>query len=118
MGSVTGSWKPTAALLDWGFANADRVTPVGRLVDPGEASSPSPAPTLPTLPTDGATGTGTTGPGTAGALGATGTPAPVATAETTSADRTSSLVVLAGAGVVITTAVGVLALVLRRRSRA
>ena len=24
MGSVTGSWKPTAALLDWGFANADR----------------------------------------------------------------------------------------------
>ncbi len=118
MGSVTGSWKPTAALLDWGFANADRVTPVGRLVDPGEASSPSPAPTLPTLPTDGATGTGTTGPGTAGARGATGTPAPVATAETTSADRTSSLVVLAGAGVVITTAVGVLALVLRRRSRA
>ncbi|WP_330476619.1 D-alanyl-D-alanine carboxypeptidase family protein [Terrabacter sp. C0L_2] len=118
MGSVTGSWKPTAALLDWGFANADRVTPVGRLVEPGEASSPSPAPTLPTLPTDGATGTGTTGPGTAGALGATGTPAPVATAETTSADRTSSLVVLAGAGVVITTAVGVLALVLRRRSRA
>ena len=28
MGSITGSWKPTAALLDWGFANADHVTPV------------------------------------------------------------------------------------------
>ena len=24
MGSITGSWKATAALLDWGFANADR----------------------------------------------------------------------------------------------
>ncbi|MGW5242066.1 D-alanyl-D-alanine carboxypeptidase family protein [Monashia sp. NPDC004114] len=41
MGSVTGSWKPTAALLDWGFANAGRVTPVGRLVSPGEATPPS-----------------------------------------------------------------------------
>lgn len=37
MGSTTGSWKPTAALLDWGFANAARVNPVGRLVDPGAA---------------------------------------------------------------------------------
>ena len=44
MGSTTGSWKPTAALLDWGFANADRVTPVGRLVEPGEAAAPVAAP--------------------------------------------------------------------------
>jgi D-alanyl-D-alanine carboxypeptidase (penicillin-binding protein 5/6) len=117
MGSVTGSWKPTAALLDWGFANADRVTPVGRLVEPGEASSPSPAPTLPTLPTDGATGTGlgTSGPGTAGESDATGTPAPLAAAGTTSADRTSSLVAISAAGLVLT--VGALALAKRRRSR-
>ena len=43
MGSITGSWKPTAALLDWGFANADTVTPVGTLVAPGEADPPTPA---------------------------------------------------------------------------
>lgn len=42
MGSTSGSWKPTAALLDWGFANADHVTPVGRLVEPGDAAPPRP----------------------------------------------------------------------------
>ncbi len=42
MGSTSGSWKPTAALLDWGFANADSVKAVGRLVDPGEATHPIP----------------------------------------------------------------------------
>ena len=50
MGSITGSWKPTAALLDWGFANADRVTPVGTLVEPGEAGPPTPQPSLTSLP--------------------------------------------------------------------
>jgi D-alanyl-D-alanine carboxypeptidase (penicillin-binding protein 5/6) len=49
MGSTTGSWKPSAALLDWGFANADRVSAVGHLVEPGEAGPPVPAPT-PTAP--------------------------------------------------------------------
>ncbi|MEU3572299.1 hypothetical protein AB0E96_28320, partial [Kitasatospora sp. NPDC036755] len=39
----------TAALLDWGFAAAGKVQPVGRLVDE--------------LPPAGATGPGTTGPG-------------------------------------------------------
>lgn len=32
------SWRPTAALLDWAFAYGDRARPVGRLVDPGEAT--------------------------------------------------------------------------------
>jgi D-alanyl-D-alanine carboxypeptidase (penicillin-binding protein 5/6) len=41
LGSVKGSWKDTAALLDWGFAHAAEVTPVGRLVDPGESSPPT-----------------------------------------------------------------------------
>jgi D-alanyl-D-alanine carboxypeptidase (penicillin-binding protein 5/6) len=40
LGSTSGSWEPTAALLDWGFAHADGVTPVGRLVEPGEAQPP------------------------------------------------------------------------------
>lgn len=44
MGSTTGSWKPTAALLDWGFRNAGRVAPIGRLVTAGEATPPTVAP--------------------------------------------------------------------------
>ncbi len=40
LGSTSGSWEPTAALLDWGFEHADEVTPVGRLVEPGEADPP------------------------------------------------------------------------------
>jgi D-alanyl-D-alanine carboxypeptidase (penicillin-binding protein 5/6) len=122
MGSVTGSWKPTAALLDWGFANADRVTPVGRLVEPGEATAPVAAPVLPELPTGGATGdgTGTAGTQTPGATtssSGTGTPAPLAApaTEATAYDRTMSLVVLASAGVVVTTGVVLLAFARRRR---
>jgi D-alanyl-D-alanine carboxypeptidase (penicillin-binding protein 5/6) len=115
MGSVTGSWKPTAALLDWGFANADRVTPVGRLVEPGEAAAPTPAATVPALPTDGASPTG--------GAATSGTPAPVAGPVTTRTretayDRTLSLVVVSGAGLVVTTAAVLLAVVLRRRRAA
>lgn len=40
------SWRPTAALLDWAFAYGDKVQPIGRLVDPGEATS-TPVPTAP-----------------------------------------------------------------------
>lgn len=47
MGSTTGDWEDTAALLDWGFANAAAVVPVGRLVEPGEAGPPRAAPTAP-----------------------------------------------------------------------
>ncbi|MDQ1537173.1 MAG: hypothetical protein QOE58_1566 [Actinomycetota bacterium] len=39
MGSPQGSWRPSAALLDWAFAHGSKVTPIGRLVDPGEATS-------------------------------------------------------------------------------
>ncbi|MFJ3791846.1 D-alanyl-D-alanine carboxypeptidase family protein [Kitasatospora sp. NPDC090091] len=35
-------YDETAALLDWGFAAADKVTPVGRLVDEAPAAEPSP----------------------------------------------------------------------------
>ncbi|WP_404384407.1 hypothetical protein LL946_02385 [Knoellia locipacati] len=34
------SWRPAASLLDWAFAHGDKVTPVGRLVDPGEVPEP------------------------------------------------------------------------------
>ena len=122
MGSITGSWRPTAALLDWGFANAGRVTPVGRLVEPGEAVPPAAAPELPELPTGAATGTGV-GPGALpGTSAGTGTPGPVAVAapasEATASDRTRSLVALAAAGVVVTVAVALLGLARRRRRAA
>ncbi|AUY51400.1 D-alanyl-D-alanine carboxypeptidase [Streptomyces sp. CB01881] len=38
-------YDETAALLDWGFAAADKVTPVGRLVDEAPAGGAEPAPT-------------------------------------------------------------------------
>ncbi len=73
MGSVTGSWEPTAALLDWGFANAERVTPVGTLVAPGEAGPPTPMPSVTSSPD-----TSTGGGGVPQPPAATGTPVPVA----------------------------------------
>jgi D-alanyl-D-alanine carboxypeptidase (penicillin-binding protein 5/6) len=38
MASPNGSWRPTAALLNWAFANGASVTPIGQLVDPGAAA--------------------------------------------------------------------------------
>ena len=39
-GVVVPSWQPTAALLDWAFANADQLSPVGWLVPPGAPQPP------------------------------------------------------------------------------
>lgn len=39
-GGVVPSWQPTAALLDWAFAHADALTPVGTLVAPGAPRPP------------------------------------------------------------------------------
>lgn len=86
MGSVTGAWQPTGALLDWGFANAARVVPVGRLVDPGDAAPPRAAPPAgaPTSLTAAATPrrpgspSSTTGAVGAGAQPAARPPTPVA----------------------------------------
>ena len=112
MGSVTGSWKPTAALLDWGFAYADQVTPVGRLVEPGEAPAPSAVP-LPQLPTPGSVPT--TAPREQAAGAPTGTPAAAAGSEST-AYRRSVLLVPAASGAAVTAAVVAFA-VRRRRPR-
>ena len=40
MGSANGSWRPTAALLDWAFAHGTQVTPIGELVEPGSVKRP------------------------------------------------------------------------------
>ena len=120
MGSITGSWKPTAALLDWGFANADRVTPVGMLVAPGEAGPPTPQPSLTSLPAAPATTTSPP-PATEAArtpvAAATGTPAPLAASPATASDSgdATSLVVVSLAGALVTAAAAGLAIRHRRR---
>jgi len=40
LSSPNGSWRPTAALLDWAFAHGSRLTPIGQLVEPGVAIRP------------------------------------------------------------------------------
>jgi D-alanyl-D-alanine carboxypeptidase (penicillin-binding protein 5/6) len=56
-GTVVPSWQPSAALLDWAVANANAVTPVGRLVD-GAPKPPelggTPAPTTAGTPSPSA----------------------------------------------------------------
>jgi len=82
-GVVLPSWQPTATLLDWAFANAGQLQPVGRLVAPGapqpsewrgEPSTPPPT----TAPTTGpsTTGPSTTGPSTTGPSSTAATPTP------------------------------------------
>jgi serine-type D-Ala-D-Ala carboxypeptidase (penicillin-binding protein 5/6) len=115
MGSVTGSWKPTAALLDWGFANADKVTPVGTLVASGQAAPPRPQPSLTTLPDGSAAATPSAG------TTVTGTPAPldpvVAAASRTGliADRGSLIAVTVAGALLTTILVGLLVRHRRRR---
>jgi D-alanyl-D-alanine carboxypeptidase (penicillin-binding protein 5/6) len=42
MASPDGSWRPTAALLDWAFAYGPSEAPIGALVDPGDPVMPKP----------------------------------------------------------------------------
>jgi D-alanyl-D-alanine carboxypeptidase (penicillin-binding protein 5/6) len=70
MYGTNGSWRPTAAMFDWAFAHGSAVTPVGRLVEPGE---------VPVAPGQEASGyAATTAPSTTGATEAAG---PVGTKE-------------------------------------
>ena len=41
MASPNGSWRPTAALLNWAFAHGAAATPIGRLVEPSAPSRPA-----------------------------------------------------------------------------
>jgi len=38
LASPNGSWRPTAALLSWAFANGAALNPVGQLVEPGDTT--------------------------------------------------------------------------------
>ena len=40
LASPNGSWRPTAALLDWAFAHGSRLTPIGQLVEPSAVTRP------------------------------------------------------------------------------
>jgi serine-type D-Ala-D-Ala carboxypeptidase (penicillin-binding protein 5/6) len=40
LASPNGSWRPTAALLDWAFAHGSRLTPIGELVEPSAVTRP------------------------------------------------------------------------------
>lgn len=55
-------YDETAALLDWGFAAADKVTPVGQLVDEQPAAGASPEPTAPAASGGQSGGDGGSGP--------------------------------------------------------
>lgn len=67
------SWRPTAAMFDWAFRYGTLARPVGRLVDPGEATPPqTPAAGVAATPraTSGDGTVGRTGAGRAGAAAA------------------------------------------------
>jgi serine-type D-Ala-D-Ala carboxypeptidase (penicillin-binding protein 5/6) len=74
MHGLVSSWRPQAALYDWAFAHGDKVTPVGRLVEPGEVTEP------PELPPPGPT------------LKATGAPAASAAAAAPSNDAAAAAI--------------------------
>ncbi len=42
LNNPAGGWRPTAAMLDWAFANGKRARPVGTLVDPGTTHESAP----------------------------------------------------------------------------
>ncbi|MEV0532630.1 D-alanyl-D-alanine carboxypeptidase [Kitasatospora sp. NPDC050463] len=74
-------YDETAALLDWGFAAADKVTPVGRLVDEAPAGEPTPTgqaggtagvPAPPPHPSPAATASAQAAPGGDGGDGGPG----------------------------------------------
>jgi D-alanyl-D-alanine carboxypeptidase (penicillin-binding protein 5/6) len=39
MASPNGSWRPTAAMMDWAFAHGTALTPIGTLVEPGAGAA-------------------------------------------------------------------------------
>jgi len=44
LASPNGSWRPTAAMMDWAFAHGAALTPIGELVQPGAVTGSTPAP--------------------------------------------------------------------------
>lgn len=90
LGALSADWKPTAALLDWTFAHASALTPVGTLVAPGTARRPTPGAATTTTgstgaPTSASVPTTAPGPSTAASPGAAGSTAAVTGAPATAA---------------------------------
>ena len=75
MSSPQGSWRPTAALLDWAFAHGSSLTPIGQLVRPHQDAAPTPTvpptirPQIKALPASTPKSAGTSFPGWIGVLG-------------------------------------------------
>lgn len=108
LGMDSRDWRPSQALLDWAYAQRDRLQSIGRLVDPGTVEPPAdaaPAP-LPGVPGAGrAGGDGAPVPGTP----ASSVPAAVPDRETSLATSTSdqSLIRWAGTAAVLLLTAGV-----------
>jgi serine-type D-Ala-D-Ala carboxypeptidase (penicillin-binding protein 5/6) len=109
MGIHESSESAARKLLSWGFANADKVTPVGRLVEPGEDVT-GPQPSSPATPAAGTPSPDDPGSVDAGASGSTHAAAPLTT------PMPLPLGALAGVVLVGGTAAGAVVLV-RRRAR-
>lgn len=106
MGSNNSSWRPLAALANWGFANLDKAASVGTLVEPGSAERPTAlgGPVAPvdvqitpqTTPRPTATPSTATSPSTPALVAA-----PASTPTSTSGLGASTYAVAAGAGVLL-----------------
>jgi D-alanyl-D-alanine carboxypeptidase (penicillin-binding protein 5/6) len=100
MGSTsTPSWTRQAALLDWAFANAAQLQPVGTLVAPGTAQPPefggTPVPTRAVTPVPSGTTTATLAPAmAANDIGGKPGPGLLSSAATAAGSPVSWLVVL------------------------
>ena len=129
-GTTVPSWQPSAALLDWGFAHAGEVRPVGQLVD-GAAQPPelggTPIPTTAGTPLPSAepevplpTGSTPSTPAPVAAadagsdMGAGGNPAPLLLSSAQSAAR--SPVTYAAAALLVLVLVSLVRLRRRRRT--
>ncbi|GMA20427.1 hypothetical protein MM440_16695 [Arsenicicoccus piscis] len=116
MCSDTVDWEQTGALVDWAFANATKVTPVGRLVDAGTVGPDGAPSTAPTSPS--ATATAPSASPSAPAAGASAAAAPTPTPVNAEATGQAGsfverywgagvlAVLLAGAGLLVSRRIG------------
>lgn len=114
--SIEYGWRPTAALYDWTFRYADRLTPVGRLVDPGDVATASPSSTSAPAPPSPTATTLLTGASGSPAR-STSTSAPVAAVGAISFTPASGVGTWAAGGAAALAALALLSLLARRRRR-
>lgn len=102
-------WRQSEALLNWGYAQRDRLQPIGHLVEPGTVEAPAgaaPAP-LPGVAAGGPATAGNLAPASGSSDSAPADPGPATSAAATSATRDQSLVRWAGTALVLLLAAGV-----------